>query len=119
MKHKNAFLFAALALALVLAAFSVGQVSATTGCFSDTNGHWAEVFICWMKDEGITSGVRGVYSDEPFAADGFGERSVAEGDVRRPMGSISYLPAMFGLQMAAEAIRLLLATDGDQTEKKI
>lgn len=59
MKHKNAFLFAALALALILAAFSVGQVSATTGCFSDTNGHWAEVFICWMKDEGITSGVGG------------------------------------------------------------
>ena len=60
-----------------------------------------------LRREGITNGVRVVYSDEAFASCGFGERE-AGGDDRRPMGSISYLPAMFGLQMAAEAIRLLL-----------
>ena len=37
----------------------VGQAYATTGCFTDTNGHWAETFICWMKDSGITSGTGG------------------------------------------------------------
>lgn len=61
-----------------------------------------------LRREGIASGVRVVYSDEPFADTGFGERSVEEGDARRPLGTISYLPAMFGLQMAAEAVRLLL-----------
>ncbi len=62
-----------------------------------------------LRREGIEEGVRVVYSDEPFAVHSFGEHSPAEGDLRRPLGSISYLPAMFGLQMAAEAIRLLLA----------
>jgi hypothetical protein len=59
MKHKTKFLLGTLALILLAAAFWVGQASATTGCFTDTNGHWAEVFICWMKDEGITTGVGG------------------------------------------------------------
>jgi hypothetical protein len=36
---------------------SVKQAYATTGCFTDTIGNWAETFICWMKDNGITSGV--------------------------------------------------------------
>lgn len=59
-----------------------------------------------LRREGVSGGVRVIYSDEAFAGHGFGEREA--GDVRRPMGSISYLPAMFGLQMAAEAVRLLL-----------
>jgi len=60
-----------------------------------------------LRREGITEGVRVIYSDEGFASHGFGEKE-PEGDARRPMGSISYLPAMFGLQMAAEAVRLLV-----------
>jgi tRNA A37 threonylcarbamoyladenosine dehydratase len=60
-----------------------------------------------LRREGITHGVRVIYSDETFASHGFGEKE-PEGDVRRPMGSISYLPALFGLHMAAEAVRLLL-----------
>ena len=60
-----------------------------------------------LRREGVTSGVRVIYSDEAFASHGFGEKE-PEGDARRPMGSISYLPAMFGLQMAAEAVRLLI-----------
>jgi len=60
-----------------------------------------------LRRDGITNGVRVIYSDEAFASHGFGEKE-PEGDARRPMGSISYLPAMFGLQMAAEAVRLLV-----------
>jgi hypothetical protein len=67
MKQKNTLWLAALAVALVVAAFSFGRASATTGCFNDTNGHWAETFICWMKDEGITNGVGGGnYNPEGF-----------------------------------------------------
>ena len=31
-------------------------------CFPDTGGHWAESFICWLKDNGIVSG----YGDGTF-----------------------------------------------------
>jgi len=34
----------------------VSSVSASTGCFPDTNGHWAEIFICWLSDNGIAGG---------------------------------------------------------------
>lgn len=59
MKHKSLVLFAILTVVLILASFAVGKASATTGCFSDTNGHWAEVAICWMAENGITSGIGG------------------------------------------------------------
>lgn len=66
-----------------------------------------------LRRRGITEGVRVVYSDEAFDGKGFGERE--QGEVRRPMGSISYLPAMFGLQAAAEAVRLLMKKNSLQT----
>lgn len=56
MKYRFHPLIPTLLIALLLAAFSVGRVSASTGCFNDTNGHWAETFICWMSDNGITGG---------------------------------------------------------------
>jgi len=40
----------------------VPTVSAATGCFPDTNGHWAEEFICWLSDNGIAGG----YPDGTF-----------------------------------------------------
>ena len=47
--------------------FWAGTAYATTGCFTDTNGHWAETFICWMNDNGITSGIGpGVYGPESY-----------------------------------------------------
>lgn len=54
---------------LVMTAFFAGRASAsplaTTGCFPDTNGHWAEIFICWMKDNGVSSGFPdGTYKPE-------------------------------------------------------
>ena len=46
-------------MAVLLVVFSAGQAYASTGCFTDTNGHWAEAAICWMKDNGITTGIGG------------------------------------------------------------
>ena len=47
-----------------------------------------------------------VYSDEPCRLECLGEPE-AEGE-RRPLGTISYLPATFGLFMASVAIKRLL-----------
>lgn len=56
---------------------------------------------------GISSGVTVVYSAESCNLDCLGEADTGE-DTRRPLGSISYLPATFGLFMASAAIRHLL-----------
>ena len=58
----------AIVVLLVLAlSVGVGQAYATTGCFTDTVGHWAETFICWMSDNGITTGTGpGVFSPEDY-----------------------------------------------------
>lgn len=63
------YLFGILTSALILGGFLVGRASAApsaaTGCFPDTNGHWAETFICWLKDNSITSGFAdGTYKPE-------------------------------------------------------
>lgn len=51
-----------LLFALIGSAFLVGNVYASTGCFTDTNGNWAETYICWLKDNGISNGyVDGTY----------------------------------------------------------
>lgn len=31
-------------------------LAAAQGCFTDISGHWAEQYICWLKDAGISSG---------------------------------------------------------------
>ncbi len=60
MKHKNILLFGTLLASLIISLiFGVRNAYATTGCFLDTNGHWAETFICWMKDNKITTGTGG------------------------------------------------------------
>lgn len=56
---------------------------------------------------GVASGIRVVYSDEQPRDDYLGQAE-SEGE-RRPLGSVSFLPATFGLFMAAEGVRLLLA----------
>lgn len=57
MKFKHGILLGVLLTVVVVSAFNVGQAYATTGCFTDSIGSWAESAICWMKDNGITSGV--------------------------------------------------------------
>ncbi|MBI3175077.1 MAG: S-layer homology domain-containing protein [Chloroflexi bacterium] len=59
MRRRFTVLLSVIVIALTAAAFSIGRASASTGCFGDTNGHWAETFICWMKDNGITTGTGG------------------------------------------------------------
>ena len=59
MRRRFVILLSVTIMALSAAAFSIGRASAATGCFNDTNGHWAETFICWMKDNGITTGTGG------------------------------------------------------------
>lgn len=54
-----------LAAILLTASFGAGTAFATTGCFTDSVGHWAETFICFLKDNGITSGFPdGTYKPE-------------------------------------------------------
>lgn len=60
-----------------------------------------------LRSCGVSSGIRVVYSDEQPLDDYLGQAE-SEGE-RRPLGSISFLPATFGLFMAAEGVRLLLA----------
>ncbi|HMZ06016.1 MAG TPA: S-layer homology domain-containing protein [Anaerolineales bacterium] len=62
MQKRFIFPLLALMMALVGAVFWVGRSSAATGCFSDTNNHWAESFICWMKTNNISTG----YPDGTF-----------------------------------------------------
>jgi len=58
MKKYN-FLIGVLVGVLLVAAFGAGKAFASTGCFLDTNGNWAESAICWLKDNNITSGTGG------------------------------------------------------------
>jgi len=62
MKQYKVYLINALLTVLIYSLFSVGTAYATTGCFPDTNGYWAETFICWLKDNAIASG----YSDGTY-----------------------------------------------------
>lgn len=59
MKRRFVIALSVLVVALLAAAFSIGRASATTGCFNDTIGNWAETYICWMKENGITTGTGG------------------------------------------------------------
>ena len=65
MNFKRTILSGSLIAVLLVLAFGVGQVLASTGCFSDTNGYWAETYICWLKDNGISAG----YGDGTYHPD--------------------------------------------------
>lgn len=66
MKKKSYLLLSALAVILLSTGFLAGTVSAASqDCFSDVTTHWAENFICWMYDNGMTSG----YPDGTFKPD--------------------------------------------------
>ncbi len=69
---KRKIILGAAVLVLALTAFYAGNVYAATGCFSDTNGHWAETYICWMKENGITTG----YADGTYRPNATVNRAV-------------------------------------------
>ncbi len=76
------------------------DISSTTGC------PMARKFRKMLKDAGIASGVRAVYSLEPARppAD-----RVDEG--RRPQGSAIWVTASFGMSLACETVQLLLSAE--------
>lgn len=57
-------LFSAILIFTLVLGFSVREAYAAS-CFTDTGGHWAEAFICWMKTNGLSSG----YLDGTFRPD--------------------------------------------------
>ena len=84
-------------LAILSLGIGVGKAYATTGCFLDTVGHPFETFICWMKDNGVTSGSGGGnYTPEGYVTRGqmavFMQRSA---EVPPSTGDI-YVSAGFG-----------------------
>ena len=71
-----------------------------------------------LRKVGITQGIRCVYSLEP--ADNKRPANPVDiephqgpGRQRRPVGTISYMPAIVGMMVAEEALRLLFATDSE------
>ncbi len=64
LKKSHVILVSVAASTLVLLLILVPHVFAAS-CFPDTGGHWAESFICWLKDNGIVSG----YGDGTYRPD--------------------------------------------------
>jgi hypothetical protein len=62
MKSQKILLFSVILTVLASILFLGGSVYAATGCFPDTNGHWAETYICWLQANGISGG----YPDGTF-----------------------------------------------------
>jgi tRNA threonylcarbamoyladenosine dehydratase len=79
----------------------VGDISVSQGC------RLARKLRKVLRQAGIGKGITVVYSDEPFES-GFAVNTCDGNDFRRPLGSISYMPAIFGMTMAAVAIRTIL-----------
>ena len=68
-----------------------------------------------LRKSGISNGITVVFSAEACGAVVSAEERADDGDdTRRPLGSISYLPGIFGLFMAGEAIRRLTASSQQQ-----
>ena len=89
----------------------VGDISESRNC------PLARIIRQRIHRRGLFTGVRCVYSVEtsrntlphnPVDLD----RHQGPGRARAPLGTISYMPALFGLRAAEETIRLLLARDG-------
>jgi len=71
MKHKQMLYSSIVLIVLIVSAFVVGGASATVGCFTDTIGNPFETFICWMKDNGVTSGIGGgLYDPDAYVTRG-------------------------------------------------
>jgi tRNA A37 threonylcarbamoyladenosine dehydratase len=78
----------------------IADISDTSGCCL------ARIIRKTLRKVGITTGVTVVFSPElPYSE--IGEEAETEGE-KRPLGSISYMPAIFGLNCAAAAISQIL-----------
>lgn len=85
----------------------VGDLSETDVC------PLAAIMRKRLKRRGVRSGVRCVYSLEPCRNDLLPDPVDVEahdgpGRKRTPLGTLSYMPALFGLRVAEEVIRIIL-----------
>lgn len=96
-KHLFPYLFIAAGVLGLLMAFTFVNAYASIGCFTDTNGHPFETYICWLHDHGITSG----YPDGSFKPSNFitrGEmavflsRVITKGDIYINTGPGAWVP---------------------------
>lgn len=89
-------------------AIRVADLSETSGC------PMAKLLRKNLKKLGITSGIKVVYSSElPVLLNNglfTGQAPEQEGE-KRPLGTISYLPALFGLRCAAFVLEVLLSPE--------
>ncbi len=73
-----------------------------------------------LHRQNVYTGIRCVYSIEPvdtaMVSEMDGEESFQRGRERPSLGSISYMPAVFGLVAAHEAIRLLVKRSAEDNE---
>ena len=67
---KRKILIILLAVVLLAAVFVVGRASAAASCFTDTYLHWAEIYICWLKSNNISTG----YPDGSFQPENYIKR---------------------------------------------
>jgi tRNA A37 threonylcarbamoyladenosine dehydratase len=87
----------------------VGDIAESTFC------PLAKMIRKRLHRKGIYDGIRCVYSVEPADTTRFSEAADAEdgqfvrGRARPSLGSISYMPALFGLLAAREAIRIIIS----------
>ncbi len=86
----------------------VGDLSETEVC------PLAAVIRKRLRRRGITTGIRCVYSTEPCRNDLLPnpidvDAHVGPGRKRTPLGTLSYMPALFGLRIAEEVIRTILS----------
>ncbi len=80
----------------------VGDISGSHGC------RLARKLRKELRRAGLFSGITVVYSDEPSVTALSGNES-ADTDSRRSLGTVSYMPAIFGMTMAGAAIRKIIA----------
>lgn len=82
----------------------VADISETSGC------PLARIMRKSLRKLGVESGVRVVFSPELPGGEAALEAE-SEGE-KRPLGTIAYMPAIFGMRCAAEALRIILG-EGD------
>lgn len=86
----------------------IGDISETTVC------PLARVVRRRLHRRGVFEGIRAVYSTEkpqnkqPFSEADAVDALETHGRSRPPIGTVSWVPGVFGLTIAAEAVRLLL-----------
>jgi tRNA threonylcarbamoyladenosine dehydratase len=85
----------------------LADISKTRGC------PLAAVMRKRLKRHGIEHGVTTVFSDEPGRAPRPPEPVEGRGRARAVNGTISYMPALFGLMLAGEVIQKLLGPSPD------